>query len=403
MSARLLICLIVCVGESTGSGGPVTAIAPGDDFSLSCPSSTGQDRWEGPQSDNTMRVNLNKTEYFLIKDFKAQNEGQYVCLNEKIKLEMKAATNDESVLFRASEGDSLFLFCKDLISSSLNATWSWRPHSSDQNSTLQPDSAGERLHFRNKDNDFSLTISKVDWGDSGRYECQRFSSSSQYKTFFEVVVVRARADPQQLTEGDDVTLQCEISHHLPNTRLYWINMQTQENFPNPHQLRNVTLGQRNWVCAVFIGSKLKALFPLTLNIYQHLTTTRSTPATHYENMGPGLFQKHFTLISVCSVFSFLLLVLIGAVYWRKKTKEMMQSSSVNDNITYAAVNFRQKSERMQSSSVNDNITYAAVNFRQKSETPAVPFPEFSSNSVSKCKNSGHVEEKEVIYSSVKLG
>ncbi|XP_017543962.2 uncharacterized protein LOC108415432 isoform X3 [Pygocentrus nattereri] len=399
MSARLLICLIVCVGESTGSGGPVTAIAPGDDFSLSCPSSTGQDRWEGPQSDNTMRVNLNKTEYFLIKDFKAQNEGQYVCLNEKIKLEMKAAaTNDESVLFRASEGDSLFLFCKDLISSSLNATWSWRPHSSDQNSTLQPDSAGERLHFRNKDNDFSLTISKVDWGDSGRYECQRFSSSSQYKTFFEVVVVRARADPQQLTEGDDVTLQCEISHHLPNTRLYWINMQTQENFPNPHQLRNVTLGQRNWVCAVFIGSKLKALFPLTLNIYQHLTTTRSTPATHYENMGPGLFQKHFTLISVCSVFSFLLLVLIGAVYWRKKTKEMMQSSSVNDNITYAAVNFRQKSERMQSSSVNDNITYAAVNFRQKSETPAVPFPEFSSNS-----NSGHVEEKEVIYSSVKLG
>ncbi|KAL7843898.1 hypothetical protein SRHO_G00224370 [Serrasalmus rhombeus] len=229
MSARLLICLIVCVGESTGSGGAVTQIAPGDDLSLSCPSSTEQDRWEGPQSDNTMRVNLNKTKYLLIKNFKDKNKGRYVCLTEEYNLEMKpAATNDESVLVRASEGDSLFLFCK------------------------------------------------------------------------------------------------------------------------------------------------------------HLTTTRSTPATHYENMdslaGPGLFQKHFTLISVCSVFSFLLLVLIGAVYWRKKTKE-----------------------RMESSSVNDNITYAAVNFRQKSETPAVPFPEFSSNSVSKCKNSGHIEEKEVIYSSVKLG
>uniref|UniRef100_A0AAR2K154 Ig-like domain-containing protein n=1 Tax=Pygocentrus nattereri TaxID=42514 RepID=A0AAR2K154_PYGNA len=116
------------------------------------------------------------------------NNNNFVC--KMLCMFISAATNDESVLFRASEGDSLFLFCKDLISSSLNATWSWRPHSSDQNSTLQPDSAGERLHFRNKDNDFSLTISKVDWGDSGRYECQRFSSSSQYKTFFEVVVVR---------------------------------------------------------------------------------------------------------------------------------------------------------------------------------------------------------------------
>uniref|UniRef100_A0AAR2K331 Ig-like domain-containing protein n=1 Tax=Pygocentrus nattereri TaxID=42514 RepID=A0AAR2K331_PYGNA len=116
------------------------------------------------------------------------NNNNFVC--KMLCMFISAAENDESVLFRASEGDSLFLFCKDLISSSLKATWSWRPHSSGQNIPLQPDSAGERLHFRNKDNDFSLTISKVDWGDSGRYECQRFRSSSQYKTFFEVVVVR---------------------------------------------------------------------------------------------------------------------------------------------------------------------------------------------------------------------
>ncbi|KAL6469616.1 hypothetical protein MHYP_G00207350 [Metynnis hypsauchen] len=353
MSARLLICLIVCVGESSGFSGPVTPVAPGDDVSLSCSSGTGQDRWEGPQSDNTMRVNLNKTEYLLIKSFKDQNAGRYVCLNDEIKLEMKiAATNDESVLFRVSEGDSLFLFCKDLISSSVKATWSWRPHSSGQNIALQPDSAGKRLHFRNQDNDFSLTISKVDWGDSGRYECQRFRSSSQYKTSFELVVVRVRADPQQLTEGDDVTLQCEVSHHLPDTRLYWINMETQENFPNPHELRNVRLGQRSWMCAVFHRSRLKALIPLTLNLSQHLTTTtttmRSTPAPHYNNMGPGFFQKHFTLISVCAVFS-VLLVLIGAVCWRKKTKsdaspECLTISSLlwaEDDDVYTTVIFQE--------------------------------------------------------------
>ncbi|KAL7854282.1 hypothetical protein AOLI_G00211260 [Acnodon oligacanthus] len=287
MSARLLICLIVCVGGSTGSGGAVTQIAPGDDFSLSCPSSTGQDRWEGPQSDNTMRVNLNKTAYLLIKNFKNQNEGRYVCLNKETKLEMKpAARNDEPVLFRASEGDSLFLFCKDLISS-YRGTWSWRPHHSDKQTILGLNSThfGKRLHFRNRDSDFSLNISKVDWGDSGRYECQRFGNSSQQNTFYELVVVRVRADPQQITEGDDVDLQCEVSHHLPNTRLYWINTESQENFPSPHHLRSVTLDQRKWMCAVFHGSKLKALFPLTLNISQHLsTTTRSTPAPAYDNM-----------------------------------------------------------------------------------------------------------------------
>ncbi|XP_036444914.1 uncharacterized protein LOC118820636 isoform X1 [Colossoma macropomum] len=377
MSARLLVCLIVCVGESTGSGGAVTQIAPGDDVSLSCPSSTGQDRWEGPQSSNTMRVNLNRTEYLLIKNFQVQNKGEYVCHNNHTKFELKdASSNDESVLFRTSEGDSLFLFCKNLLSTPLRAAWFWRPHHSDKTLTLGLNSThfGKRLHFRNKDNDFSLNISSINWGDSGRYECQR---SSQHKTFFELVVVRVHADPQQLTEGDDVTLQCNVSHHLPNTRLYWINMETQENFPNPHQLRRVTMGQGTWTCAVFNDSKLKALFPLTLNINQHLTTTtRSTPAPHYDNMGPGLPPKDFTLISVCTVFSFLLLVLIGAVCWRKKAKKRMESFT----------------------SVNDSITYAAVNVRQKSETPAVAFAEFSSIS-----NSGLVEENEIIYSSVKLG
>ncbi|KAI4899021.1 hypothetical protein NFI96_007117 [Prochilodus magdalenae] len=130
-----------------------------------------------------------------------------------------------------------------------------------------------------------------------------------------------QTDPQQLTEGDNVTLQCEVSHHLPDTQLYWINRETQENFPNPHQLRNVNMGQRDWTYAVFTGSTLKALIPLTLNISITKTSPPPTSPDSHTNTDPSPLHRDFTLISVCTVLSFLLLVLIGAVFWRMKTKE----------------------------------------------------------------------------------
>ncbi|XP_037401696.1 uncharacterized protein LOC108415434 isoform X2 [Pygocentrus nattereri] len=386
MSVRVLICLIFCAGEPTGSNEKVTQIALGNDFTLSCSCNTGQACWEGPKSSNTMRVNFEGIEYLLIKDFQNQNRG---------------SSNDHSILFRASEGDSLFLFCKDLISSSVKATWSWRPHSLGQYITLQPDSAVKRFHFSAKDNDFSLTISNIDWGDSGTYECQRVKDLSAAKTSFELVVVRVHADPQQtlsITEGEDVKLQCEVSYRFPHIQLRWINMDTKENFPNPHQLRNVTMGQRNWMCAVFIGSTLKALIPLTLNISQYFTTTArsSTPTTHYhtsdesktllqttrnnrwttsEADSEGTSHPQKNLILITSGFSFILVVTLGAVYWRRRTKNNAEAEHpalcMRDSITYAEVSFRQKSERRKTLEEDlpmwerDSVTYAEVSFRQK--------------------------------------
>ncbi|KAI4888041.1 hypothetical protein NFI96_021955, partial [Prochilodus magdalenae] len=100
--------------------------------------------------------------------------------------------SDHSILFRASEGDSVFLFCKNLVSSFKLANWSWRSHHADRSIPLTPVSPhfGNRLHLRNKSDDSSLSISNIQLNDSGRYECQRPHSSSQYKTVFELVVVR---------------------------------------------------------------------------------------------------------------------------------------------------------------------------------------------------------------------
>ncbi|XP_072518354.1 uncharacterized protein [Salminus brasiliensis] len=396
MSVRLFLCLFFCSGGSTVSNGQLTQIAQGSDVSLNCLSSSGQARWEVPPLSTPMRVNLGQTEYLLIKDFQQQSEGQYVCNNKTTKLELKcASTNDETVLFRASQGDSLFLFCKGLSSSSLMATWSWRPHHSDHSTHLGQNSAlfGNRLSLSlsNKDNDFSLTISPTAWNDSGRYECQL---KPKTRTVFELVVVRVHTDRQQLTEGDNVTLQCEVSHELQSVRLYWINTETQQNFSNPLQLRNVMMGQRNWACAAFHSSKLKALIPLTLNISQTLSATaRSpTPTPQYlptdeskrtnspEDLrttpsSQEVRQQDFILLCVCTGFFFILTVLIGAACWRKRIKERMESST-----------------RVR------EVTYAEVKFKQRSETPDVTSPECGLPLNS---NNAPAEEKDVIYASVK--
>ncbi|XP_072517925.1 uncharacterized protein [Salminus brasiliensis] len=463
MSVRLLVCLIICAGESMVNKGQLTQIAQGSDFSLNCSSSSGQARWTGPPLSTPMRVNLGQTEYLLIKDFQQQSEGQYVCNTEEIQLELKSAsTNDETVLFRASQGDSLFLFCKGLSSSSLMATWSWRPHHSDHSTHLGQNSApfGNRLSLSlsNKDNDFSLTISPTAWSDSGRYECQLSSSYlPKTRTVFELVVVRGtltglllklkfclsehlnllnflsvsstvHTDRQQLTEGDNVTLQCEVSHELQSVRLYWINTETQQNFPNPLQLRNVMMGQRNWACAAFHSSKLKALIPLTLNISQTLSATARSPTptpqyhtsdestillqtiknstdTRWTTAGTTQPPKNLTrtiLTSVCSLFFIILLMVLGAVCWRTWTRKNSEQcrACVSDSVSYADISLRQRSERRKEeqtehlTNVRDSVTYAEVIFRKRSDDAS---PERESNS-----NDASDETEEVLYSCVNV-
>ncbi|KAI4888040.1 hypothetical protein NFI96_021954 [Prochilodus magdalenae] len=325
MSVRVLLCLIVCAGEPTGSNG---------------------------------------------------------------------SSSDEAVLFRASEGDSVFLFCKDLISSTIQATWFWRSHSNHSFNLLSNSAAHiqNRLQYSNKNNDYSLSISNIQWDDSGRYECRRSSEPKQ--TFFELVVVRVRAEPQQLTEGDNVKLHCDVSYRIPHIKLYWINKETQKNFQNPHQLGNVNMGQRNWTCAVFTGSTLKALIPLTLNITLRPTTTTTssstlTPHCHtsdesktqLQTYSPrttrgtdsqGTIHHQNNTILIITGFSFILVVVLAGVCWRKRTKKNLEAEGptcVQDSITYAAVSFRQKSENskiVEDPCLRDSVTYAEVSFRQKS-------------------------------------
>lgn len=100
------------------------------------------------------------------------------------------STNERIIYFRGSEGDSVLFFCKSLSSSSLKATWSWSDDTMMRVLPLDSLPFKNRLRLRKKENDFSLTISPVQWSDSGRFICDRSSSFGDKQSEFRLVLVR---------------------------------------------------------------------------------------------------------------------------------------------------------------------------------------------------------------------
>ncbi|KAK1788545.1 hypothetical protein P4O66_016978, partial [Electrophorus voltai] len=67
----------------------VLEIAPGDDVSLNCSSSTETLKWEEPKLGTKKIVNFGKTQYLFIKDFQLQDQGRYSFRGETFTLEVK--------------------------------------------------------------------------------------------------------------------------------------------------------------------------------------------------------------------------------------------------------------------------------------------------------------------------
>ncbi|XP_060746485.1 uncharacterized protein LOC132859672 isoform X2 [Tachysurus vachellii] len=381
MIPTVLLFLCVCALKPAALKGRVIEVAEGSDVSLNCSSGTIKSHIL-----NT-RLKLNTTEYLLLKNFQSEDEGYYECNNgthqQTFNLELKSgSTNEHLIYFRASEGDSVFFFCKTLSSSSLKAEWSWTPHSSSEAFKLQQNSPhfNQRLWIRTKDNDVSIKISPVRWSDSGKFSCSRNSASKDKVSVFELVLVRVWAEPRWMTPGHIVHFKCELSDENKDFHVLWINTETQETFSNPLEVKLVALKQ-SWMCGVFLGSTLKVVFPLMLNISHGFTTTPPSPThhdTHTEpetthsaagnftnNYDTGRSQSHiFIIAGVFITFIFILIAMITAVCCTKTPEESL------DSVTYAGVTFTKKSDTSTGPQLNytdvpaeeeTSVLYATVN------------------------------------------
>ncbi|XP_034167320.2 uncharacterized protein LOC113525426 isoform X2 [Pangasianodon hypophthalmus] len=347
-------------------------VAEGSDVSLSCSSATGESHWLRHKPNTSLK--LNTTEFLLIKNFQKQDEGYYDCNigthQHMFKLELKhGSTKEQLIFFRASEGDSVFFFCKALSAASLKAQWSWTSHTSSHSIGLNQNSHhfNNRLRFRENENDFSLEISPVQWNDSGKFSCNINSASKDQASVFELVLVKVSADPPGIMFGHSVRLKCELSSQNKDFRVLWMNTETRETFSNPLELKDVALSQQSWTCCVFNSSVLRAVFPLTLNITHAFTTTPPSPTppsptppspTHTEPETPTAHttaaadnytsnpdaehgQSHTitTTIIIIGVFIIFILVVVFIAAFSTKTPEKRTES-----VTYAEVKFRKKSD-----------------------------------------------------------
>ncbi|KAM9450998.1 protein turtle-like isoform 2-T2 [Clarias gariepinus] len=287
LPALLFFC--VCAGKPAELTG-VIQVAEGSDMTLNC--SSGVIEPHNHRDELNTRLKLNTTEYLLIKDFQSQDAGCYKC-NRRTNphtfcLELKAgSTNERIIYFRGSEGDSVLFFCKSLSSSSLKATWSWSDDTMMRVLPLDSLPFKNRLRLRKKENDFSLTISPVQWSDSGRFICDRSSSFGVKQSEFRLVLVRVSADPARVLLGRSVRLKCELSAQYEDSYVIWMNTETRETFPHSFKVEIIAPSQQSWVCVVIHSSRPKAMFPLTLNITRAFTTTSpsSSPPHHTTHAG----------------------------------------------------------------------------------------------------------------------
>ncbi|XP_035288262.1 uncharacterized protein LOC118235224 [Anguilla anguilla] len=358
--------------------GEVIQVPRGLDAALRCRSETTlPPKWEWDSnltSDNIKTLVVNNTEYLLVENFQEMNEGRYYCINgtgeTAVKLEIQLGVKDSAPVYRISRTGSLHLFCEPPTPTRLEGFWSWRQTGSEEDckrpGSGQTGSKGDCKrsgsgqtgseedckrsgsdleHFGNRsevkknesENKFSLSISPLLWNDSGQYRCTLCDGDKLHKQcIYEIITVKVYSEPMELTEGENGSLVCAISHLKESTRLLWIDTQSQQMFSNPEAqkhagefrlvVRNVTLAQSAWECAVFRQDRLRALVPFTLTVKSRATRPPGPPAggegarvTDRPGQDPteASAQNHsgnriiyLSLVCLCG----LLLIILGTVF-----------------------------------------------------------------------------------------
>ncbi|XP_035288266.1 uncharacterized protein LOC118235227 [Anguilla anguilla] len=218
----------------------------------------------------------------------------------------------------------------------------------------------------------------------------------------------------ELTEGENGSLVCAISHLKESTRLLWIDTQSQRNFSKPKAqkhtgefrlvVRNVTLARNAWECAVFRQGRLRALVPFTLTGKSRATRPPGPPAggegarvtdrpaqdpTEASAQNPsGNSQIYLSLVCLSG-----LLVCVGTafiIHCCRRRQDPIQPPPPTPLPT-------QPSAKGDEQTPDDDgaLNYAAVHFKRKKEAD-------SSTSAALAPDNLPAEEDSVIYADVVL-
>ncbi|XP_064205792.1 uncharacterized protein LOC135262649 isoform X1 [Anguilla rostrata] len=426
------------------SEGEVIQVPRGLDATLRCRSETSlPPKWEWvikQTSENIKTLVVNNTAYLLVENFQEMNEGNYYCINGKgkksaVELKIQLGVKDTTPVYRISRTGSLHLFCEPLTATRLEGFWSWRQTGSEEDckrsGSGQTGSEGDckrsgsdLVHFGNRsevkknesENKFSLSISPLLWNDSGQYRYALCDGNKLYKQCtYEIITVKVYSEPVELTEGEDGSLVCAVSHLKNSTRLLWIDTRSQRRFSNPKArapagefrlvVRNVTLAQSAWECAVFRQGHLRALVPFTLTVKSQATRPPGPPAggkgarvTDRPGQDPTAASaqnpsgNHIICPSLVYL-SGLLLIILGTVfiiYCRRRHQDPIQPPPPTPLPT-------QPSAKGDEQTPDDEgaVNYAAVRFKRKKEAD-------SSTPAALATDNLTPEEDPVIYADVVL-
>ncbi|XP_061090122.1 uncharacterized protein LOC133123660 [Conger conger] len=196
----------------------------------------------------------------------------------------------QHTLYRGSLNSSEAVLICHSLSSYTNASWSWAPVSETQaipvayagkhkKASISMEMDKERVSSDVYDGSkFTLKISPVKFGDSGRYTC--FYEINRMAEINLVTIQVSTEPPGGLSRNQPVVLNCEISQVIGTVTLAWLQMKggrgelvKQEVLTerSPKTMLKLTLpslteDQLHWACVVFTGSLLREQVPLHLTL-----------------------------------------------------------------------------------------------------------------------------------------
>ncbi|XP_032868285.1 uncharacterized protein LOC116966256 [Amblyraja radiata] len=235
---------------------------------------------------NTDQIRLDNTVYLMVQHVTLEDGNLYVCEVRENGNILHTSNGDFTVdkylsyggytLYRSSTGHSeLHLVCSGSNGRNYSrAQWTWTPHRHQQWKVIASAARSQPIiinvngtNFVNRlvtsgklydGKDFNVRIVPVVFQDAGVYTC--FLEQNRFPTI-DLITVKVTAEPSDaVTEGDNVTLTCSVSHVIGSMRLVWINGDgkrvgekalTEEEKSPSLVIQKAERGRGNWRCVLF--------------------------------------------------------------------------------------------------------------------------------------------------------